>query len=92
MISAAIGDRLKVTGSSIAIVATGPMPGSTPISVPSRQPIRHMMMLNGTRASSCRRIVTACSLKTSMKPIARLPKMPSMVVPVLPASGSDRLR
>ena len=38
--SAAIGLRLNVIGSSIAIVATGPMPGSTPISVPSMTPIR----------------------------------------------------
>ena len=40
MISAATGLRLKVIGSSIAIVATGPIPGSTPISVPSRHPIK----------------------------------------------------
>src|SRR3982751_4265518 len=39
MMSAATGLRLKVIGSSMAIVATGPMPGSTPISVPSRQPM-----------------------------------------------------
>src|SRR5262249_1922144 len=32
------GSSLKVSGSSIATVATGPMPGSTPISVPTRQP------------------------------------------------------
>src|SRR5262245_65699875 len=39
MISAATGLRLKVIGSSIAMVATGPTPGSTPISVPSMTPI-----------------------------------------------------
>ncbi len=39
MMSAAIGLRLKVIGSSMAIVATGPTPGSTPISVPSITPI-----------------------------------------------------
>jgi hypothetical protein len=38
MISAAIGLRLKVIGSSIAMVATGPTPGSTPIRVPSMTP------------------------------------------------------
>ena len=38
MINAAIGETLKVIGISIAIVASGPMPGRTPISVPSRQP------------------------------------------------------
>src|ERR1700761_6660746 len=40
MISAAVGGRWKVIGSSIAIVATGPMPGSTPIRGPTMQPIR----------------------------------------------------
>src|SRR3954468_4375655 len=38
MIRAAVGGRWKVMGSNIAIVATGPMPGSTPISVPTMQP------------------------------------------------------
>src|SRR4051794_40167769 len=38
MISAAVGGRWKVIGSSMAIVATGPMPGRTPISVPTMQP------------------------------------------------------
>ena len=38
MISAGIVGRLKVSGNSIAMVATGPMPGSTPIRVPIRQP------------------------------------------------------
>src|SRR5437773_4432311 len=40
MISAEVGLSVKVTGSNIAIVATGPMPGNTPISVPSITPIR----------------------------------------------------
>src|SRR5882757_849827 len=40
MISDAVGGRWKVMGSSMAIVATGPMPGSTPIRVPTMQPIR----------------------------------------------------
>src|SRR5689334_14200088 len=39
MIRAPTGLRLNVIGSSMAIVATEPTPGSTPISVPSRQPI-----------------------------------------------------
>jgi hypothetical protein len=38
MISADSGLRLKVIGSSMAMVATGPMPGRTPISVPRIQP------------------------------------------------------
>src|SRR5260221_6262989 len=40
MISDAVGGRWKVMGSSMAMVATGPMPGSTPIRVPTMQPIR----------------------------------------------------
>jgi hypothetical protein len=38
MISAPTGSMPKVIGSSIAMVAIGPTPGSTPISVPTRQP------------------------------------------------------
>src|SRR5947209_1118059 len=40
MMSAGVGGRLNVIGNSIAIVATGPMPGNTPISVPRKQPIK----------------------------------------------------
>ncbi|MDT4820191.1 hypothetical protein FQZ97_533270 [compost metagenome] len=40
MISADTGGSAYVAGSSIAMVATGPMPGSTPISVPRIQPTR----------------------------------------------------
>ena len=39
MISDDSGSSPKVIGSSIAMVGIGPMPGSTPIKVPSRQPI-----------------------------------------------------
>ena len=39
MISAPTGATLKVIGSSIAMVASGPMPGSTPIKVPTETPI-----------------------------------------------------
>jgi hypothetical protein len=39
MISAETGLRTNVAGNSIAIVATGPIPGSTPTSVPRTQPI-----------------------------------------------------
>ena len=40
MISALVGGSLNVIGSSMAIVVTGPIPGSTPIRVPSSAPIR----------------------------------------------------
>ena len=40
MMRAETGGTLKVIGSSIAIVASGPMPGSTPISVPTKTPMK----------------------------------------------------
>ena len=40
MISPDTGSRWNVTGSSIAMVAIGPMPGSTPISVPISAPAK----------------------------------------------------
>src|SRR5919108_5731596 len=51
MMRAPTGLRLNVIGSSMAIVATGPMPGSTPISVPSRQPISAKNRLIGVTAT-----------------------------------------
>src|SRR4051794_34785087 len=56
MISAAIGFRLNVIGSSIAMVATGPTPGSTPISVPSMTPISAYSRLIGETATEKPRI------------------------------------
>src|SRR5262245_56811708 len=38
MIRPEVGSRWKVSGSNMAIVAMGPMPGSTPISVPISAP------------------------------------------------------
>jgi hypothetical protein len=40
MIKAGAGSRPKVNGSSMATVATGPMPGSTPTRVPRNQPMK----------------------------------------------------
>jgi hypothetical protein len=40
LVEAATGGRPKVIGSSIAMVATGPRPGSTPTAVPSRTPMK----------------------------------------------------
>src|SRR4030095_12601370 len=56
MMSAATGLRLKVIGSSMAMVATGPMPGSTPISVPSITPIRQYSKCIGEIATPKPRI------------------------------------
>src|SRR5919108_3282603 len=41
MMSAPTGSIPKVIGNNIAIVAMGPIPGSTPISVPIRAPRKH---------------------------------------------------
>src|SRR5215831_109420 len=57
MISAPTGGRPKVTGSSMVMVAMGPIPGSTPISVPTRQPRKHsprLWRLNATEKPSAR--------------------------------------
>src|SRR5215467_6743559 len=51
MISAPTGGRPKVIGSSIAMVASGPSPGRTPTSVPTRAPIRHSRTFHGERAT-----------------------------------------
>jgi hypothetical protein len=51
MISALTGGSPNVIGSSMASVATEPMPGRTPISVPTRAPIRQNMMLIGEAAT-----------------------------------------
>ena len=51
MMSAPTGGRPKVIGSSIAMVASEPMPGSTPISVPTIAPIRHRKTFIGVTAT-----------------------------------------
>src|SRR5512132_2360691 len=45
MINADTGGSTKVAGSSIEMVAIGPIPGSTPMSVPSSTPTKQYMML-----------------------------------------------
>src|SRR4051795_11880497 len=51
MISAPTGGRPNVIGSSIAIVATVPIPGSTPTSVPTSAPSRQNRMFIGENAT-----------------------------------------
>src|SRR3972149_422957 len=51
MMSAPTGGRPKVTGSSMATVATVPMPGSTPTSVPTNAPSRTKPILYGFAAT-----------------------------------------
>src|SRR6185369_4185626 len=64
MINADTGFRLNVIGSSIAMVATGPTPGRTPISVPSRTPMNAYSRLIGVIATPKPRIRL---LKSSMR-------------------------
>src|SRR5918996_601645 len=66
MISADTGETLNVIGSSMAIVASGPMPGSTPISVPRKTPMKQNHRF--------------CSVSATWKPRMRLLKS-SMSVP-----------
>src|SRR6478735_9679286 len=57
MIRAPTGSRPKVIGSSMAMVAIGPTPGSTPISVPTRQPAKASAIFcseSATPKPSCR--------------------------------------
>ena len=51
MMIPASGGRKKVIGSRTAMVAVGPIPGSTPISVPSNAPSRQNPRLAGVIAS-----------------------------------------
>src|SRR5436309_12313941 len=58
MISAGAGLSPNVKGNSIATVATGPMPGNTPTSVPRKQPMKQQR--------------TFCQLSATPRPNARL--------------------
>src|SRR4029450_1864524 len=66
MISAPVGSTLKVSGSSMAMVAIGPTPGGTPIRVPTRQPRKHSARFIGDSAVA--------------KPNPRLPMRSSIAV------------
>ena len=50
MISDVAGASASVSGSSIAMVAVGPIPGSTPTSVPRSTPMKQKMRLVGLSA------------------------------------------
>src|SRR5882757_8437984 len=51
MMSAPTGGRPNVIGSSMAMVASDPMPGSTPISVPTSAPIKQRNTFMGVTAT-----------------------------------------
>ena len=65
MIRPDTGSRWKVSGSSIAMVAIGPMPGSTPISVPISAPISAKPRLAGVSATAkpVARLASSCSMR-----------------------------
>src|SRR5215207_7943198 len=50
MISAPVGSTLKVSGNSMAMVAIGPTPGSTPTRVPTMQPRKQSARFIGDSA------------------------------------------
>src|SRR5215472_5021272 len=76
MISAPTGGSPNVIGSSMAMVATDPVPGRTPISVPTSAPIRQNRRLYGVAAT--------------WKPSARLPRR-SCMIDSLPSEARPEL-
>src|SRR5690349_13586719 len=64
MMIAPAGFMLKVSGSSIAIVAGGPSPGRMPTTVPRKTPTKHHSRFAGASATEnpCRRLVTTSTL------------------------------
>src|SRR5690349_9473351 len=65
MIMAPVGSSFIVSGSSMAIVAGGPRPGNTPMTVPSTTPITHITRLFGVNATwkPCSRPETMSTLE-----------------------------
>src|ERR1043166_1329498 len=81
MISAATGGRLKVIGSSIAMVATGPIPGNTPISVPSITPMKqyHRFCRLSATLKPSPRLCISCSIASP--PPYRIARSSRLLVP-----------
>src|SRR5512140_2030906 len=79
MMSADTGGSTKVAGSSIEMVAIGPIPGSTPISVPRSTPMKQYMMLlmcSATPKPSARLLSSSIFLLlASAEPDARLERL-----------------
>src|SRR5690348_582766 len=75
MMMAVVAGWPKVIGSSSEMVATGPMPGSTPMAVPISAPISAKSRL--------------LKLSATPKPCARLPMMSMACAVLLPAPGSE---
>ena len=52
MMKAAVGDIVTVTGRSKVMVSAGPIPGRTPIAVPSAQPVSAQSRFIGCNATA----------------------------------------
>src|SRR3954454_13485118 len=65
MMIACVALSPHVTGSRIEMPASGPMPGSTPTSVPTRQPRNAYHRLDGSNATAkpCHRLMRLCSTR-----------------------------
>src|SRR5919106_5888592 len=74
MMKAAVGSRLKVTGSSRATVSAGPIPGSTPTAVPRVTPTIAHNRLKGVSATA--------------KPLASAPRVSMPQGSLMPAAGA----
>src|SRR3972149_2674104 len=68
MITACVALSPKVTGSKIEMPAKGPMPGNTPTSVPTRQPIKAYQRLSGWKAMAnpCARLIRVLSTQAAL--------------------------
>src|SRR6266478_2939402 len=88
MISAPTGGRPKVIGNSMAIVAKGPMPGSTPIKVPTSAPIRHSPRLVGVTATP--KPNQRFAMMSMMRPLEPWPKLQRQVQPIGEQERAER--
>src|SRR6185295_6592893 len=76
MMMACVALRPKVTGSRMEMPASGPMPGKTPTSVPTKQPRNAYHRLVGSKATEkpcakLRRVVSTVILKSKRAGVER---------------------
>src|SRR6266481_6242446 len=69
MITACVAFSPKVTGKRMLIPDSGPMPGSTPTSVPTRQPRKAYQRLSGCSATEnpCSRLMSVVSKRSVLE-------------------------
>ena len=70
MITACVAFSPKVIGSRMLMPDSGPMPGSTPTSVPTRQPMKAYQRLSGCKATEkpCSRLTRVLSTSGPRNP------------------------